>query len=37
VRRLDFVPAAERGALIDELLDREDALLAAIPDEGSPT
>jgi glutaconate CoA-transferase, subunit A len=28
VRRLDFVPAAERGALIDELLDREERLLA---------
>jgi glutaconate CoA-transferase subunit A len=30
VRRLDFVPAAERGALIDELLDREDRLLDAV-------
>jgi glutaconate CoA-transferase subunit A len=30
VRRLDFVPAAERGALIDEVLDREDRLLDAV-------
>jgi glutaconate CoA-transferase, subunit A len=30
VRRLDFVPAAERGALIDELLDREERLLEAV-------
>jgi len=30
VRRLDFVPAAERGALIDELLDREDRVLDAV-------
>lgn len=37
VRRLDFVPAAERGALIDELLDREDRLLAAATDGGPPT
>lgn len=37
VRRLDFVPAAERGALIDELLDREDELLAAATDGGPPT
>jgi glutaconate CoA-transferase, subunit A len=29
VRRLDFVSAAERGALIDELLDREDRVLDA--------
>ena len=29
VRRLDFVSAAERGALIDELLDREDRALDA--------
>lgn len=37
VRRLDFVPAAERGALIDELLDREEELLAAATDGGPPT
>jgi glutaconate CoA-transferase subunit A len=30
VRRLDFVPAAERGALIDELLDREERVLDAV-------
>jgi glutaconate CoA-transferase subunit A len=30
IRRLDFVPAAERGALIDELLDREDRVLDAV-------
>jgi glutaconate CoA-transferase, subunit A len=30
VRRLDFVSAAERGALIDELLDREDRVLDAV-------
>ena len=29
IRRLDFVRAAERGALIDELLDREDRVLDA--------
>jgi glutaconate CoA-transferase subunit A len=30
VRRLDFAAAAERGPLIDELLDREEQLLGAI-------
>jgi glutaconate CoA-transferase, subunit A len=32
VRRLDFVPAAERGALIDELLDAEERILDAALD-----
>jgi hypothetical protein len=30
VHRLDFVPAAERGGLIDELLDREERVLDAV-------
>jgi glutaconate CoA-transferase, subunit A len=30
IRRLDFVPAAERGALIDELLDREERVLEEV-------
>jgi glutaconate CoA-transferase subunit A len=37
VHRLDFVPAAERGALIDELLDREERILDAAIDLEGPS